>query len=334
MAVVEVEGLRKVFQAREKGPGLGGSLRALVRPARREVEAVHEVSFRLEAGEVVAFIGPNGAGKSTTIKMLSGILYPTAGEARVLGFVPWSERQRLAYRIGAIFGQRSQLWYHLPAADSFELLSRIYDLDRGAYRERLAQLVERFEVAPLLRTPVRKLSLGERMRCEIVGSLLHRPEVLFLDEPTIGLDVVAKQKIRALIRELNADEGLTVFLTSHDAGDVEQVCERAIVINHGTVIFDDSVTALKQRFVQRRLIELKLTEAAVLDPSISLRANGIGGVTTIRRDEFSLSLEVDPAVQPVEAVVSHLLATNRVSDITISEPPLEEIIAAIYEGKG
>jgi ABC-2 type transport system ATP-binding protein len=299
---------------------------------------------------VVAFIGPNGAGKSTTIKMLAGILYPTSGTAEVLAYVPWRQRQALAYHIGTMFGQRSQLWYHLPAADSFELLSRIYDLDGADYRRRLAGLVDRFEVGPLLQTPVRKLSLGERMRCEIVGALLHQPEVLFLDEPTIGLDVVAKQLIRGLLRELNAEEGLTVFLTSHDAGDVEQICHRAIVINHGAVIFDDSVAALKKQYIQRRLIVLTLTEPLLRPIESSqigpagvgpaghgqqdgTRVFGLPGVTTVRSGGYELAIEVDTALQPVEAVVAKLLADYSVSDITIAEPPLEEIIAAIYEGR-
>jgi ABC-2 type transport system ATP-binding protein len=319
---VEVSGLRKVFQAKEKAPGLRASLRSLVHPTFHEVEAVRGIDFKIEPGEVVAFIGPNGAGKSTTIKILSGILHPTSGSARVLGLVPWEQRQQLAYRIGVLFGQRSQLWYHLPAADSFELLAAIYDVDGAAFQARLNDLVERFEIGPLLNVPIRKLSLGERMRCEIVGALLHRPEILFLDEPTIGLDVVAKQRIRALIRALNTEEGLTVFLTSHDAGDVEQVCERALVINHGEVIFDDSVPALKRRFIKRRLIDLTLLAPATL---ISMP-----GVSVVRQEQYEVGLEVDTALQSVEAVVSRVLNDGGVADITIAEPPLEEIIAEIY----
>jgi ABC-2 type transport system ATP-binding protein len=322
MSVVEVDRLGKVFRAKMKSPGLGSSLRSLVQPDYRDVDAVRGISFSIESGEVVAFIGPNGAGKSTTIKMLSGILHASSGSAHVLGLVPWEQRQQLAYAIGTLFGQRSQLWYHLPPADSFELLATIYELPRAEYRVRMSELVERFEVGPLLTTPVRKLSLGERMRCEIVGALLHRPRVVFLDEPTIGLDVVAKQRIRGLIRALSDEEGVTVFLTSHDAGDVEQICDRAIVINHGDVIFNDSVAALKSRFIRRRLIELKLT-----DP---VEVPRMPGLTVLEDGEFELSLEVDTDVQSVEAVVSSVMADGRVADITITEPPLEEIIGEIY----
>lgn len=244
---VQAMGLRKVFRTRQKAAGLKASLSGLVAPRFRDVEAVAGINLRIETGELLAFIGPNGAGKSTTIKMLTGILHPTEGQATVFGLVPWRERQKLAFRIASVFGQRSQLWYHLPPADSLDLLAHIYELEPSAYRARLRDLVEQFEIEHLMQVPVRKLSLGERMRCEIVGSLLHRPSIVFLDEPTIGLDVIAKQHIRRHIRELNEREGTTVFLTSHDAGDVEQLCRRVIVINHGTVVFDDSLSAMRQQ---------------------------------------------------------------------------------------
>jgi ABC-2 type transport system ATP-binding protein len=398
-AVVEAHQLTKVFRTRVKAPGLGASLRGLVAPRYRDVEAVAGIDLHIEAGELVAFIGPNGAGKSTTIKMLTGILYPSDGTARVLGLVPWRDRQKLSFSIATVFGQRSQLWYHLPPGDSLELLAHIYELDRTTYRKRLHHLVERFEIAPLLNTPVRKLSLGERMRCEIVGSLLHRPAILFLDEPTIGLDVVAKQRIRQHIRELNDTDGTTVFLTSHDAGDVEHLCRRVIMINHGTVVFDDSVTALKQQYLARKRIELKLLEPAdwtrviaALDaeraagdahsaPPRSLTRRRAGhadadragampdlrpggsagradadnsgavpgmrpsrsaghadadnsgampGIDVIRHDDFELILEVDTRAYPIETVISRLMASVRVADVSIEDPPLEEIIASMY----
>jgi ABC-2 type transport system ATP-binding protein len=322
MPAVEVRNLRKLFRARVKEPGLAASARALLRPVYRDVEAVKGISFDVEPGEMVAFIGPNGAGKSTTIKMLTGILYPSGGEAKVLGLVPWRQRQRLVRRIAAVFGQRSQLWYHLPPLDSFELLARIYELESSVYRPRLANLIERFDVEPFLRTPVRRLSLGERMRCEIVGSLLHAPEVLLLDEPTIGLDIVAKQRIREHIREINAADSTTVLLTSHDAGDVERLCQRALIIDHGVLVFDDSVTALKRSFLGTKRIELQL-----LEPSTPV---DLPGVTTVNRADFSMTLEVDTSHQPIDAVVGHLVSNLRVADVTIADPPLEEIIAAVY----
>jgi len=319
---VEARGLRKLFRTREKTAGLKASLSGLVAPRYRDVEAVAGIDLRIEPGELLAFIGPNGAGKSTTIKMLTGILYPTAGEAHVLGLVPWRQRQKLAFQIASVFGQRSQLWYHLPPADSLELLAHIYELPPTVYRERLRDLVDQFEIEHLLHIPVRKLSLGERMRCEIVGSLLHRPSIVFLDEPTIGLDVIAKQHIRHHIRMLNEREGTTVFLTSHDARDVEQLCRRVVVINHGTVVFDDSVSALRQQYLRRKRIELKL-----LEPIAPIT---LPGISVVRQDEYDLVVEVDTAQQPIEAAVAALMNGARVADVSIEDPPLEAIIAAIY----
>ena len=218
---IEVRGLRKVFQLRQAGEGFRGAVRSLFRPAKREILAVDDIGFTIAPGERVAFVGPNGAGKSTTIKILSGILHPSAGEARVLGLRPWREARQLAFRIGTVFGQRSQLWLHLPPGDSFDLLARIYEIDPATYRRRRADFVEAFEIGTLLRQPVRQLSLGQRMRCELVASLLHAPEILFLDEPPIGLDVTAKAVIRDLIREQSRRDGQTLLFTSHDTGDME-----------------------------------------------------------------------------------------------------------------
>jgi ABC-2 type transport system ATP-binding protein len=323
LTIIETHQLAKTFVSREKQPGLRGGLRSLFCPLRRETHAVKEISFAVEEGERVAFIGPNGAGKSTTIKMLVGILYPSSGEARVLGRVPWRERQRLSYEIGAVFGQKSQLWYHLPPGDSFDLLARIYELDRAAVRPRLDYLVELFEIGAHLQTPVRKLSLGERMRCEIAASLLHRPRILFLDEPTIGLDVVVKQRIRDLILELNRQEGVTVFLTSHDAGDVEVLCKRAMVINHGEVIYDGRVSTLKRNYIRTKTISLKLGEAwkGLDDP----------GVRVLKQKGYGVKVEVDTSTTPIEEVVARLLSRYSVLDITVDNPPMEEIIARIYE---
>ncbi len=323
MGVIEVEQLSKTFVTREKQPGLRGSARALFRPVRRETQAVKGITFGVERGERVAFIGPNGAGKSTTIKMLVGILYPTSGAAQVLGKVPWQERQRLAYEIGAVFGQKSQLWYHLPPRDSFDLMARIYEVEAGAYRQRLGHLVELFEIGEYMDVPVRKLSLGERMRCEIAASLLHRPRILFLDEPTIGLDVVVKQRIRDLILELNQQEEVTIFLTSHDAGDVEVLCKRAMVINHGEVIFDGRVSTLKRDYIRSKTISLKLGEP--------WRGFDGPGVQVLKQKGYGVKLHVDTTATPIEEVVGQLLARYTIADINVDNPPMEEIIARIYE---
>jgi len=323
LTAIQVRQLTKTFVTREKQPGLRGSIRTLFRPVRRETQAVKGITFDVEVGERLAFIGPNGAGKSTTIKMLVGILYPTSGQAQVLGKIPWRERKRLAYEIGAVFGQKSQLWYHLPPADSFDLLSRIYELDQAAYRQRLAYLVELFEIGGYLQVPVRKLSLGERMRCEVAASLLHRPRILFLDEPTIGLDVVVKQRIRDLILELNQQEGVTIFLTSHDAGDVEVLCKRAMVINHGEVIYDGRVSTLKRDYISTKTISLKLGE--------TWQGFDSPGVQVLKHKGYGVKLEVDTGIVPIKDVVGQLLAQYAVVDINVDNPPMEKIIARIYE---
>jgi ABC-2 type transport system ATP-binding protein len=319
---IRTTALRKTFERRVRKPGVGGLLSYWSR-ASEPFDALRGLDCEVERGEALALIGPNGAGKSTTIKLLTGILHPSSGDARVLGLSPWRERKRLALNIATVFGQRSQLWYDLPASASFDLLARIYELPQTEYRRRRSELIERFELAPLLETSVRKLSLGQRMRCELAASLLHRPQVLFLDEPTIGLDVLVKQQLRALIRELNRDFGVTVLLTSHDAGDIEQLCQRVIVINHGSVVFDDTVDNLRRRYLQRKVIVLRLTQPAPALPVLT-------GVALKQADPFRLELEVDTQHQPIERVVSQLLGSLAISDITIEDPPLEEIIAAMY----
>lgn len=236
---VEVDNLRKVYEVHKR--------RGLFAREKSEVVSVDNVSFSVPEGQALAFVGPNGAGKSTTIRMLTGILRPTSGSARVLGFDPWKDRARMAFHIGAVFGQRSQLWYHLPAGDTFDLLARIYNIDPREFKKRRDELVERFDLGALIDVPVRKLSLGQRMRAEVAASLLHKPKLLMLDEPTIGLDINARHQLRELIREWNRRDGLTVFLTSHDTGDIESVAERVIIINHGRIVLDDTVEDLRNR---------------------------------------------------------------------------------------
>jgi viologen exporter family transport system ATP-binding protein len=252
---VELDRLSKSFRVRRaRRPGIGGRVRDLLRPQTESVAAVDGLSFSIAPGERVAFIGPNGAGKSTTLKVLAGILRPDAGEVRVLGFVPSDERRRLAFHIGTVFGQRSQLWYQLPPRDTFELLGRVYEIDRRQHRRRIEMLTALFELDALVETPVRHLSLGERMRCEIAASLLHSPRLLFLDEPTIGLDVSAKAVIRDLLRTESERERVTLLLTSHDTGDIERVCTRVIVINHGRLLWDGPVAALRSAVIGSRAL--------------------------------------------------------------------------------
>lgn len=321
--VVSVNGLAKTFRVKQKAAGLRGSLRTLWRTEEKVVTAVADIAFSLQKGEMLAFIGPNGAGKSTTIKMLTGILYPSEGQASVLGYTPWQERRQMSYHIGSVFGQKPQLWYHLPAEDTFRLFARIYELDMGQFQKRRDFLVESFQIADLLQTPVRKLSLGQRMKCEIAASLLHRPRIIFLDEPTIGLDVVAKQQIRDAIRYLNEQEGTTIFLTSHDAGDIESLCKRVIIINHGGIIYDNSTSALKRQHLRRKIIDVRF--ATPLTEPFSLPC-----VQTLKQGTYGLKLEFDSREIPVEQVVQQVMANRPTQDITITDPPLEEIIREIY----
>lgn len=313
MHAVELKELRKTFVVKT-GRGF--------KREKKEVVAVDSISLTVEQGQSVAFVGPNGAGKSTTIKMLTGILNPTSGSATVLGFVPWKERTKLTRSIGAVFGQRSQLWYHLPPRDSFELLARIYNIEKSKFVRRRDQLIERFEMASYLDTQVRKLSLGQRMRAEVAASLLHFPSVLFLDEPTIGLDVIARQELRDLIREWNQEEGLTVFLTSHDAGDIETVAKRVVIINHGRLVLDDRVSEVKRHYLGSKLLSVKFRA----EPSLL----SIEGVEVVKSSYHAMKLKVDTTVVPIELVINQVLQSAPVADITIENPPLEEIIAHIY----
>lgn len=252
MQAIRVENLSKTFRVRKKEKGMAGSFRAVLHPQIEEVQAVKDVSFSVEEGEMLAFIGPNGAGKSTTIKMLTGILYPDGGRIEVLGTDPTKRRKQLAYQIGTVFGQKEQLWTHLTPYDNFRFFGAVYDLSDQDTEKRIAELAERFALGGFINTPVRNLSLGQRIRCEIVASLIHKPKVLFLDEPTIGLDPVVKENIRSLIRQMNQEEHTTIFLTSHDVGDIEKLCRRIIIVNAGQIVLDDSMEKLKKHYLQEK----------------------------------------------------------------------------------
>jgi len=327
MDAIEVKNLTKTFQVKVKPPGLKNSFKSLFKPKYRRVEAVADLNFTVKAGETLAFIGPNGSGKSTTIKMLTGILFPTSGEARVLEFNPWKERKKLAFHIGSVFGQKSQLWYHLPAVETFYLFSRIYELDSRTFRQRLDYLVNLLEIGDFIHTPVRKLSLGQRMRAELVACLLHAPSIIFLDEPTIGLDVVAKQILREYIRTINRTEGTTIFITSHDAGDIETLCERVIILNLGRIIYDSEVSQLKKTYLHQRVIEVTLNTPR--NDSFTCR-----GCTLLERTDYKLKVTIDTHRDSTRDVVNQLMSQYDVEDITITEPPLEEIIRQIYKDQG
>ena len=319
MAIIKVENLSKTFKVKLKEKGLKGSIKSIFKPRYKTVKAVNNISFEVEKGEIIAFIGPNGAGKSTTIKMLTGILYPDKGVANVLDINPVTDRKKLAYQV---FGQKEQLWTHLTPYDNFKFFGAIYDIPDSVVEKKIAELNEIFELSEFINTPVRNLSLGQRIRCEIVASLIHEPKVLFLDEPTIGLDPVVKENIRALIKRMNKEYKTTVFLTSHDVGDIEKLCKRVIIINDGRIVLDDSMENLKYHYLNKKIVEVKMKEKVNLDDE--------EGITILKDKGYNLKIEVDITKRSVADALK-LLNPDNIVDINISNIPLEDIISSIYK---
>ena len=317
--VVHVSQLTKVFKVPEREAGLRAAAKSLFRRTWREVRAVDAISFDIGPGEVVGFLGPNGAGKTTTLKMLSGLLYSTSGEARVLGHVPSKRERDYLRRITLVMGNRNQLQWDLPALDSFELHRSIYRLPRDQFLETRDELIELLDIEDLVRKPVRQLSLGERMKVEVVGALLHRPQVLFLDEPTIGLDVTMQKRIRLFVAEYNRRHGATVLLTSHYMADVVALCRRVIVIHHGRILFDGDLAALSDQFAAYKTIEV-----ALADGTAPLDAYG----EVLERDGDRVKLRVEKTEAP--RVAARILSEQQVADLTIEEPPIEDVIELVF----
>ena len=316
---VRVDGLGKTFRVPVREAGLRAAMRSLVHREHKEVAAVDEISFAIEPGEVVGFLGPNGAGKTTTLKMLSGLLHPTAGEARVLGHTPARREREFLSRITLVMGNRNQLQWDLPAMDSYEMNRAIYRLDRTIFEQARDELIELLELGDLVRKPVRNLSLGERMKAEIAGSLLHRPSVLFLDEPTIGLDVPMQRRIRTFLADYNRRHGATIMLTSHYMADVVALCKRVIVIHHGTILFDGPLSALSDRFAVYKTITLTLPS-----PDIDLSRYG----DVVMAEGLRVSLRVDRAA--VSSTAASLLHDHAVSDLTITDAPIDDVIEHVF----
>lgn len=326
--LIRVEGLCKDYRLVDRREGVSGGLKDLVRPRRRLLRAVDDVSFTIEPGEMVGYIGANGAGKSTTIKMLTGILTPSAGTVEVGGLVPWRQRQQYTRHIGVVFGQRTQLWWDLAVVESFRLLKKIYEVDDATYERQMALFDELLETGKLLSQPVRKLSLGQRMRCDLAAALLHRPRVLFLDEPTIGLDVVAKENIRGFLRDIRERDGVTVILTTHDLGDIEQLCRRVIIIDQGRVHFDGELADLRRRVGQTVSLSVELREPAGSDelaaatgqlPVAWEAASGLRHVARFNRAEVR-------AAEVIRLVVND----RQVQDLHLAEQPIEHVVREIY----
>jgi ABC-2 type transport system ATP-binding protein len=321
---VSVAGLTKVFRGYRRQEGLAAALKSLVRRQRTETVAVSDVRFSIEPGEMVGYIGANGAGKSTTIKMLTGILTPTSGEVSCNGFVPARERTRYVATIGVVFGQRTQLWWDIAVVESFRLLKEIYGLSDADYRDRMALFDRVLGIAAYLHQPVRKLSLGERMRCDLAASLLHRPPLLFLDEPTIGLDIVAKANVREFLQAINREEGTTVLLTTHDLSDIETLCRRVIVIDHGRLLFDGALSELRDRIlpVTSVIFDVK----TVPDPSL-LSWNG---PQILEVGSHRYRMDIDRRQLSPASAVKEIVNRFDVADLSIEEPQIEEVVKRIY----
>jgi ABC-2 type transport system ATP-binding protein len=322
MSIIAADSLTKFYRVAQKKEGVSGAIRGLFQREYREVRAVDGVSFRIEPGELVAFLGPNGAGKTTTLKMLSGLIYPTSGTARVLDFVPWERVDAFRRRFALVMGQKNQLWWDLPAADSFALHKEIYGIPDAEFQTTLGELTELLGVNKLTRQAVRELSLGERMKMELIAALLHRPQVLLLDEPTIGLDVVAQVAIQKCLREYHEQRKVTMLLTSHYMRDVEALCDRVLVINHGHIVYDGELEGLSDRFGNVKLVKIEFADGVV--PTGMERYGEIAG-----SNGAELDLKVDPA--RVGEVLSAILDQHEVSDISVQDPPLEQVIARVFQ---
>jgi ABC-2 type transport system ATP-binding protein len=324
MPQIVVENLVKTYRISQRRPGLLGALVGLVRRQRRQVRAVDGVDFAIERGQIVGCIGPNGAGKSTTVKILSGILVPDAGRVEVFGLCPWTRRIETVRRLGVVFGQRTQLWWDLPVIESYQLLRDIYSIPAEAYRDSLDELVELLDLSDLLATPVRQLSLGQRVRCDLAAALLHRPEIVFLDEPTIGLDAAAKLAVRRFIRRLRDTRGMTVLLTTHDMDDIEALCDRVLVIHTGRIFLDGTLAQLRAKVRPTRRITVDLAED---NGRIDLE-----GVRLVSRDGRRVVLEYDPSRRATAEVIAQLAASRRIRDLFVENPPIDQIVAQLYRG--
>ena len=326
MAQILVEDLVKTFRVAARRAGFLGALAGLARRVHREVRALDGVSFSIEPGELVGYIGPNGAGKSTTIKILSGILVPDSGRCEVLGRVPWRERARYVAEIGVVFGQRTQLWWDLPVVESFDLLRSIYRVGGPSYGRQRDELVALLDLEPLLDTPVRQLSLGQRMRCDLAAALLHAPRLLFLDEPTIGLDAMSKLAVRDFIKRLNRERGVTVILTTHDMDDIEALCRRVLVIGSGVILCDGTLEELRARVTRERRLIVDLADGAEGIEDEQARV--------IERDGHRVHLAFDPGRISTADLIARVTARHAVRDLFVVNPPIEEIIAELYQQSG
>ena len=324
MPQIIVENLVKTFRVAERSPGFVGAVKGLVRRRYRDVPALDGISFSLDEGELVGFIGPNGAGKSTTLKVLSGIMVPTSGRVEVMGRVPWKQRIEIVRHIGVVFGQRTQLWWDLPVIESYQLLKDIYRVPDGQYRRQLDTMVALLDLTNLLDVPVRQLSLGQRMKCDLAAVLLHSPRILYLDEPTIGLDAVSKLAMRDIVGRINREQDVTVILTTHDMDDIETLCRRVIVINQGKVFLDGSLQGMRSMVTTERrlIIDLEDAGAAVSDPDAEF----------VKQEGHRVWLKFHPERVAASRLITRITEKHAIRDLYVENPPIEEIIARLYGG--
>ncbi len=334
--MIQVDNLQKYFKKTVKQPGFMGSVKSLFHSEKEIVKAVDDITFHVDKGEILGFIGPNGAGKSTVIKMLTGILTPTGGSCIINGQNPQKNRKKYVKEIGVVFGQRTQLWWDLPLTETYAVLKEIYEVDDAQFKKQMAFLNEVLELEPFIKSPVRTLSLGQRMRADLAASLLHNPKVLFLDEPTIGLDVVVKDNIRKAIAKINREEGTTVILTTHDLEDISSLCKRIVMIDHGKKVYDGSLYSLKQKYGQMRELNFEAADAsaiAALDYETAFAASNLSeGDLTFKNEGTMVNVGFNTDKISVEQMLNYTLGTLHVKDINVKDADIEEIIRRLYKG--
>ena len=320
--IIQLKDLKKVYKTHEREPGLFNAIKSLIKRKYEYKEALKGITFEVEEGEILGLIGPNGAGKSTILKILSGVLYPDSGYVNVMGFIPWKDRVKYVKNIGVVFGQKEQLWWDLPAIDTFYLHKELYDIG-NEFKERLSYMIRILNVEDIVRTPVRDLSLGERMKCKIIAALLHNPKLVFLDEPSIGLDVIAKDNLRDFIKDVNKRYKTTFIVTTHDMQDIERLCERIIIINHGEIIYDGLLSMISEEYIKSKIIDVKFEE--------KFENFEFKGCKILERKDYELKIELDIKKQSIKNIINYLLTNFNVADINIEDPPIEEIIKLIYK---
>lgn len=322
MPAIQVKHLQKNFRVYKKEPGIMGSLKSMVSRQHFDVKAANDVSFTIETGELIGFIGPNGAGKTTTLKCLSGLIYPSSGEVSVLGYTPFDRKHDFLKKISLVMGQKNQLWWDLPASESFLLNKEIYEIDDKTFNNTLNELTELLDIADVLNIQVRKLSLGQRMKCELISALLHRPKVLFLDEPTIGLDVVMQQNLRDFVKEYNRKYNATIILTSHYMQDVKELCKRVIIIDHGKILYDGRLDEIVKKFATKKVISFVMTD--------KISRAELEKLGHIKKYELPY-VEIEVSFEKSKQVASHILQKLPVEDVNIKEPDIEEIIRTVFQ---